>query len=150
MPADFSRHAKTLVEQYGAGNSRSSSGGETRIIRSGYGHLAIYARWARASLPYWLDLEQQSKERLFVRTGALFLGNEGSWLADTAATLQAERVSAEWIEPADLARRYPQLRATGHALLEPEAGVLFARRAVQALAGAALDRVARREPGLLL
>ena len=123
----------TLVEQYGAGNSRSSSGGETRIIRSGYGDLAVYARWAHESLPYWLDLDRQSGERLFVRTGALFLGNEGSWLADTAATLQAERISAEWIERVDLARRYPQLRATGPALLEPDAGVLFARRAVRAL-----------------
>ena len=123
----------TLVEQYGAGNSRSSSGGETRIIRSGYGHLAIYARWARESLPYWLDLERRSRERLFVRTGALFLGSESSWLAGTAATLQAEGIKAEWIEPAELARRYPQLRVSGYALLEPDAGVLFARRAVQAL-----------------
>ncbi|HVH58059.1 MAG TPA: FAD-dependent oxidoreductase, partial [Vicinamibacterales bacterium] len=34
----------TLVEQYGPANSRASSGGETRIIRSGYGSIALYSR----------------------------------------------------------------------------------------------------------
>lgn len=125
----------TLVEQHGPGNSRSSSGGETRIIRSGYGDLRIYARWARQSLPDWLELERRAREQLFVRTGALFLGSTSSWVADTATTLQSERIPAEWIDARELSRRFPQLHfpdATG-ALLEPDAGVLFARRGVQAL-----------------
>ncbi|HEY0875076.1 MAG TPA: FAD-dependent oxidoreductase, partial [Vicinamibacterales bacterium] len=33
----------TLIEQHGPANSRASSGGETRIIRSGYGNLDLYA-----------------------------------------------------------------------------------------------------------
>ena len=61
----------TLVEQHGPANSRASSGGETRIIRSGYGSSAVYARWARESLPEWLELERRTSEQLFVKTGAL-------------------------------------------------------------------------------
>jgi len=125
----------SLVDHHGPANSRASSGGETRIIRSGYGSLALYARWARDSLVDWLDLEQRTGERLFVRTGALFLGGESSWLADTASTLQSERIPTEWLDPSELARRFPQLpfpEASG-ALLEPNAGALFARRAVQGL-----------------
>ena len=81
-----------LIEQHGPANSRSSSGGETRIIRSGYGELSIYARWARQSLPEWLALEARAGERLFVRTGALFLGRNARWLAEQVAAAPGWRV----------------------------------------------------------
>ena len=123
----------SLVDQYGPANSRASSGGETRITRSGYGPLAVYSRWAAESRPAWLDLERRCGERLWVPTGALFLGEDGGWLDDTAETLRNEGIRAEWIEGRMLAQRFPALRFTGRALFEPEAGVLFARRAVQAL-----------------
>ena len=38
-----------LVDAYGAANSRASSGGESRIIRMGYGADEIYTRWANHS-----------------------------------------------------------------------------------------------------
>ncbi|HTC24008.1 MAG TPA: FAD-dependent oxidoreductase, partial [Gemmatimonadales bacterium] len=34
----------TLVDAWGPGNSRASSGGETRVIRATYGPRAIYTR----------------------------------------------------------------------------------------------------------
>lgn len=124
-----------LIEQYGPANARASSGGETRIIRSGYGGLALYARWARDGLPGWLELERRSGERLFVRTGALFLGANRDWLAQTQSTLNGEGIRCEWLDGRDLHRRFPQLTfsdAAG-AVFEPDAGVIFARRSVQAL-----------------
>src|SRR5688500_1487143 len=126
----------TVLDQHGPANGRASSGGETRIIRAGYGSLAIYTRWARESLPAWLALEDRAAQRLFVKTGALFLARDRTWLADTAATLQGEGVRSEWIQAESVRRRFPQLNfaATGDALFEPDAGALFARRAVQTLA----------------
>ena len=123
----------TLVDQHGPANARASSGGETRIIRGAYGTQTVYSQWAQESLPAWLDLEEQVGQRLFVKTGALFLGGDGTWLSDTAAT---QGVLTEWIPRADLSKRFPQLQdaGVGDALYEPDAGVLFARRAVQALA----------------
>ena len=125
-----------LTEQHGPANSRASSGGETRILRSGYGPLSIYARWARQSVPEWLNLERRAGERLFVRTGALFLGGASAWLQDTVRTLGEQGIPAHWLTADDLAARYPQLNFpdTAGGVLEPEAGVLFARRAVQRLA----------------
>jgi sarcosine oxidase len=124
-----------IIEQHGPANSRASSGGETRIIRSGYGELSIYARWARQSLPEWLALEKRTGERLFVRTGALFLGRQAAWLEATAAVLNGEGIPCERLTTRDLVDRYPHLSfddAAG-AVIEPDAGVLFARRAIQAL-----------------
>ncbi len=36
-----------LIDQYGAANRRASSGGETRLIRMGYGADEIYSRSAQ-------------------------------------------------------------------------------------------------------
>ena len=131
----------TLIDQHGPANTRASSGGETRIIRASYGRLGIYSQWAQASLPAWLELEEHVQQRLFVKTGALFLSGGDSWLADTAATLAANAIRAEWISSDELSRRFPQMHhtGTGDALFEPDAGVLFARRSVQALVGALAD-----------
>ena len=35
-----------LVDAYGPASSRASSGGETRILRMGYGPDELYTRWA--------------------------------------------------------------------------------------------------------
>ena len=135
----------TLVDQHGPANARAGSGGETRIIRAAYGRLAIYSQWARESLASWLELEEEVGQRLFIKTGALFLSDGGSWLEDTAVTLAANDVRTEWIPRLELSRRFPQLQdaGTGGALFEPDAGVLFARRAVQALVGALADEGVR-------
>ena len=44
-------HQVTLLDAWGPGNSRASSGGESRLIRAAYGKDAIYTRMARDSLP---------------------------------------------------------------------------------------------------
>lgn len=131
----------TVIDQHGPASSRASSGGETRIIRAGYGALSVYARWARASLADWLALEDRVGQRLFVRTGALFLSRASTWLNDTASTLAADGVPTEWIPNDQLPERFPHVRFghPGQALFERDAGVLFARRAVHALAGTLTD-----------
>ena len=45
-----------LLDAYGAANSRASSGGETRIIRMGYGADEIYTHWSVHSLDQWNEL----------------------------------------------------------------------------------------------
>ena len=131
----------TLVDQHGPASARASSGGETRIIRSGYGNEAVYARWAREAMPDWLDLERRAGQRLFVRTGALFVGRNRQWLADTEAVLVREGIACEAIDSRQLAKRFPQLAFDegAAAVFEPGAGVLYARRAVQSLVQTLVD-----------
>src|SRR5262249_33529143 len=66
-----------VLDAYGPGNSRSSSGGETRIIRLGYGPDELYTRWALRSFPLWRELFDHTGRALFHPTGVL-------WLADHA------------------------------------------------------------------
>src|SRR5258706_2590207 len=53
----------TIVDAYGPGNSRSSSGDESRILRCGYGPDEIYSRFARRSRTMWRELEARNDSR---------------------------------------------------------------------------------------
>jgi monomeric sarcosine oxidase len=130
-----------LVDQYGPGNSRSSSGGESRIIRMGYGPDELYTRFSMRSLDAWKRLFDAVGERLFAETGVLWLARSGDrYAADTLATLERTKVPHERLTADDLAKRYPQMRLDGDAwgMLEPLSGVLFARRAVAAVVSEAV------------
>ena len=45
--------AVTMVDQYGPGNSRATSGGESRQIRAGYGDRELYTRWVLQAFERW-------------------------------------------------------------------------------------------------
>ena len=130
-----------LIDAYGAANSRASSGGESRIIRLGYGADEIYTRWSMRSLGLWQEFFNRTGQPLFHRTGVLWMARDGdAYTASTLATLQTLGVCIETLSRSDLEQRYPQmaLGPISWGLLEPESGVLMARRAVQAVAQAAI------------
>src|SRR5919106_6751364 len=61
----------TLIDQYGPGNSLSSSGDESRVTRSAHGFDELYPRWQRHALEEWRALEDALGDRIFVRTGVV-------------------------------------------------------------------------------
>jgi sarcosine oxidase len=129
-----------LVDAYGPGNSRSSSGSETRVIRCAYGANEIYTRWSSRSLEQWKGLYGAVAPPCFHRTGVLFLASAKS--IDTSAslvTLARVGVPHERLERAELGRRFPQFNfgPVRWAIFEPESGVLLARRSVQLVVAAA-------------
>src|SRR5258708_15084376 len=134
-----------LLEAYGPGHSRSSSGDESRIIRMGYGRDEIYTRWSQRSLAQWKELFAATRdEALFQQTGVLWLaGEDQTRLNETRATLKRCGVTFEDLDLAGLRGRFPQIGLDGirSAILEPQSGVLMARRAVTATD--AQDRPAR-------
>lgn len=121
-----------LLEAYGPGHSRSSSGDESRIIRMGYGKDEIYTRWSQKSLVEWKELFAKEKnEALFQETGVLWLADE-TRLNETRATLAHCGVVFQDFDLPALRARFPQIALGGisGAILEPQSGVLMARRAV--------------------
>jgi len=128
-----------LIDAYGPANSRASSGGESRIIRLGYGPDEIYTRSAMRSFELWRELFDRFALRLdhlFYRTGVLWLAHETDpYCEATLATLDAVGASFERLERDELQRCYPQLELDRVAwgIFEPDAGAVMARRAVRAL-----------------
>lgn len=124
-----------LLEAYGPGHSRSSSGDESRIIRMGYGRDEIYTRWSQRSLVQWKELFAANGQQLFHETGVLWLsGEDRTRLNETRATLKQCGVTSEDLDLRALRARFPQIDLDGirSAILEAESGVLMARRAVVA------------------
>lgn len=122
-----------LVEAYGPAHSRASSGGESRIIRMSYGRDEIYTGWAQHSLHQWKELFAASGQRLFHQTGVLWLSGDNNPTLDASiSTLGRNGVRHEVFSAAQLQQIYPQFNLDGisRGLLEPDSGVLLARRAV--------------------
>ncbi|HVO58600.1 MAG TPA: FAD-dependent oxidoreductase [Dongiaceae bacterium] len=133
-----------LVDAYGPGHTRSSSGDESRIIRMGYGADEIYTQWSLRSLAQWKDLFAATRnEALFRKTGVLWLAEENNaQLSATQEVLARNAVPFEELGRGELEKRYAQVNfeGIGTGILEPESGVLLARRAVAATAAEAVRR----------
>ncbi len=129
-----------LLEAHTPGHTRASSGGESRIIRMGYGPNELYTRMAVRSLDLWREIDRQASEKLFYPTGVLWTAPDGdSYAIATADMLERLGVPLERLSRADLERRYPQIAfgSIASGFLEPKGGVLAARRSVRAVVAAA-------------
>jgi glycine/D-amino acid oxidase-like deaminating enzyme len=129
----------TLVDQYGPGNSRATSGGESRQIRAGYGEREIYTRWVLQAFERWKAREAEWGKRLLFQTGQLSLAP--AWtkeLADTRRVFDRLGVKYHLIQHDDLVRQYPQMsmKNVDFAMYTPSTGVLKAREGCVAVAQA--------------
>jgi monomeric sarcosine oxidase len=131
-----------LVDAYGPGNARSSSGGETRVIRMGYGDQEIYTRWSMRSMELWRELLQRTgRTAQFQKSGVLWMAREQDPLTvKTLETLRRVGVRHERIERAQLVGRWPQIDPgpITWAIHEPDSGFLVAFHCVQAAAQQAI------------
>jgi glycine/D-amino acid oxidase-like deaminating enzyme len=126
----------TMVDQAPPGHERATSAGHTRVIRYGHGAEPWYTRLAWRARDLWRELEAEAGTALLVECGALWLaGERDTWTAASERTMTAEGIPVERLDPEEAAKLYPSFRADGLAfgLLEPAAGVLYARKAVQLL-----------------
>ncbi|HKC25910.1 MAG TPA: FAD-dependent oxidoreductase, partial [Thermoanaerobaculia bacterium] len=121
-----------LLDAYGPGNARASSGGQTRVIRMGYGEQEIYSRWSMRSLEVWKTL----RPSVFQEAGVLWMARgEDPLTTKTLATLKRLGVVHERLGRPELERRWPQIDFGPNtwAIYEPGSGFLSAFRAVQAV-----------------
>jgi glycine/D-amino acid oxidase-like deaminating enzyme len=124
----------TLVDAWGAGHSRASSGGETRVIRAVYGGVPIYSEMAARALVLWREAEQQWKRQVLFRTGGLWMcATDDAYVRRSIEPMKAVGLSIEQLSPGDAARRYPQIsfRDVRTVFFEAEAGYIAARAACE-------------------
>ena len=63
----------TLLDAWGPGNSRASSGGETRVIRGTYGANQPYTKMAVQATRLWKEHEKRWKQQFLHQIGVLWL-----------------------------------------------------------------------------
>jgi monomeric sarcosine oxidase len=121
-----------LVDAWGPGNSRSSSGGETRVLRSIYGGDAHYVGLVVRAVRLWREAEQEWGQRVYQQTGALWMCSEQDDYV--RCSLDSVRDAGFRVEELSLEvarRRFPQVSFDGiqSVFVEQEAGFLLASRA---------------------
>jgi sarcosine oxidase len=129
----------TLLDAWGPGNARASSGGETRIIRGIDGPDRIYVRWVARSFEAWREAERRLNVRLYYPTGALWMCAPGhdAYVRSSLPLLAEVGLNATEIGLDDARRRFPQVSFEGieSIFFEETAGYLMARRSCRAIAG---------------
>jgi sarcosine oxidase len=123
-----------LIDAFGAGNARSSSGGESRVTRLSYGGDPLYSEMARASMKDWAALSARADLPVFHPVGVLwFSPADDTYMANSLAYLERTQTDHRRFDLAGLRTAYPQMRfRTGEAgFLETGSGALIAGRGVQ-------------------
>ena len=121
-------------EQFELGHDRGASHDHSRIIRLSY-HTPGYVELARAAYDAWAALEADADQRLIVRTGGLDLFPPDAAIApgDYRDSLSAAGVEYEWLDGAEIRRRWPQFVVGDdvHGLFQEAGGIAPAARATE-------------------
>jgi len=127
----------TLVDSWGPGNSRASSGGETRVIRGTYGSDQPYTKMAARAIQLWKENQQSWKMKLMHQTGVLWMVTAGDdhFERNSMPALREAAIPYQELSAKDIASRWPQINLEGvhWGIYEPEGGFLMARVACQAV-----------------
>jgi glycine/D-amino acid oxidase-like deaminating enzyme len=130
----------TLLDAWGPGNSRASSGGETRIMRGTYGPGQPYTELAARALKLWAKYERRWKRQFLHRTGVLWMASsrDDSFERGSLALLRDARIAFQELSTREMKKRWPQVNfADVHwGILEPACGYLDARASCQAVVDA--------------
>jgi len=127
----------TLIDAWGPGNLRSSSGGETRIIRGTYGPSQPYTKMAARAMRLWQENETRWQQQLFHRTGVLWMATsaDDQFERSSLPMLREAGIAYEELSGTEVGRRWPQINVEDvrWAIHEPDGGFLRARFACQAV-----------------
>jgi glycine/D-amino acid oxidase-like deaminating enzyme len=126
----------TLLDAWGPGSSRASSGGETRIMRGAYGPDQPYTKLAARALDLWKLHEVQWKRKFFFPIGVLWMVEAKSGDAFERGSLPLLKdagIPFEQLAVNELVRRWPQINFENieWGIYEPQSGYLLARASAQ-------------------
>jgi glycine/D-amino acid oxidase-like deaminating enzyme len=130
----------TLLDAWGAGNSRSSSGDETRVIRSTYGANEQYFNLNVRALQLWKENQERWNKKLFYNVGVLWMCYEEkvAMVDDSIPFAVKHKMEYEYLTQEQLKKRFPAINNNDlhHAWLDLFGGYLKARESCQAVAEA--------------
>ena len=127
----------TLLDAWGPGNSRASSGGETRIMRGTYGPNQPYTETAARALTLWQKYERRWKRQFLHRTGVLWMatGRDDAFERGSIEMLRVAKIRYQELPAARMKKRWSQINFEGieWGIFEPECGYLDARASCAAV-----------------
>lgn len=131
-----------VLDAFGPGNSRASSGGETRLIQVDNDN-PVYVRSAIRAFEWWKKLEQESGETLVLPTGRLSMSTNIAHREKAKARkkeLESFQIdNTEILDQSEIAYRWPQIHSADLAVAMynnggPAGSTLMARKGCQVVA----------------
>jgi sarcosine oxidase len=130
----------TLLDAWGPGNSRASSGGETRIMRGTYGPDQPYTETAARALKLWTKYERRWRKQFLHRIGVLWMvsSRDDAYERGSLDVLREAKIRFQELSTSQIQKRWPQINlADVHwGIFEPECGYLDARASCQTVVDA--------------
>lgn len=126
----------TLLDAWGPGNLRASSGGETRVMRGAYGPGQPYTRLAARAMELWKDHESQWKRKFFFPIGVLWMAEgDDAFERGSLSCLRDAGIPFEQLSTHEMARRWPQINFENvpWGIYEAHSGYLLAQASVEAV-----------------
>ncbi len=126
----------TLIDAWGPGNSRASSGGETRIIRGAYGPDQPYSKLAARALELWKHHQTEWKRKFFFPIGVLWMAEaDDAYERGSLPFLKDAGIPFEQLSVNELERHWPQINfeKVEWGIYESQSGYLLARTSTQAV-----------------
>jgi glycine/D-amino acid oxidase-like deaminating enzyme len=132
----------TLLDAWGPGNSRASSGGETRVMRGTYGPDQPYTEMAARALKLWAKYERRWERQFLHRSGVLWMASgrniDDGFERGSVEALRVAKIKFQELSTPQMKKRWPQINFEGieWGIFEPECGYLDARASCQAVVAA--------------
>lgn len=131
-----------LVDAYDPPHEHGSHHGDTRIIRHAYGEGENYVPMALRAQELWVELEKESKRKLFSQTGVVNIGTEDSpFIHNVVQSAKVHDLDVEQLSAEDMNRRWPGFSIPAHLIgcYEKKSGVLLSEACIQAYKELAIE-----------
>lgn len=127
----------SLIDAWGPGNSRASSGDETRVIRSTYGTNEMYFDLNVRAIELWREHQHRWNKSLFFNSGVLWFCYDESpeMIEATQPFMRKHGLEYQYFSRQEVAQKYPHINTSDlhHLVLDPYGGYLKARESCQAV-----------------
>jgi sarcosine oxidase len=121
------------IERFEPAHSRSSSFGETRVIRLAYFEDPSYVPLLRGAFRAWRDLEARTGTTILTITGMIEAGCKGAQVVEgSLRAAQEHGLAHEVLSPRQVNQRFPafNLPQDWSCVFQPEAGALRPEKAI--------------------
>ncbi|NND96529.1 MAG: N-methyl-L-tryptophan oxidase [Pirellulaceae bacterium] len=123
------------IDQFAPVHDRGSSHGRTRVIRQAYFEHPDYVPLLRRAYRLWKELEQESGQRLYQRTGIVEIGPaDGVVVPGVLQSARDHDLNVQQLQMSEVTSRWPVLRGDHDwtAVIESDAGFLRVESCVDA------------------
>ncbi|MFC5469853.1 N-methyl-L-tryptophan oxidase [Cohnella suwonensis] len=135
-----------LIDAFDPPHDKGSHHGEPRLIRHAYGGGPTYVKLAIRADERWRELEEETGEKLLVRSGVLNVADPDVYKFGVRfGDAEDHGVRIEALDAEEIRHRWPGVRVPDRyrAMYEPDAGYLYSEKCVSAYRRLAKESGAR-------